>query len=109
QHETSTLFGYKKCLEKWGALQGSKMGNAEIRDNHLSRIAYVYIRQSTPYQTEHNLESQRRQYQLVEKAKGLGRRDVVDQVKKLYLLMRANYVLHHNLRVIDRSPTSRKS
>jgi len=52
------------------------MGNAEIRENHLSRIAYVYIRQSTQYQTEHNLESQRRQYQLVEKAKVLGFRDV---------------------------------
>ena len=52
------------------------MGNAEIRENHLSRIAYVYIRQSTQYQTEHNLESQRRQYQLVEKARALGFRDV---------------------------------
>ena len=52
------------------------MGNAEIRENHLSRIAYVYIRQSTQYQTEHNLESQRRQYQLVEKSKVLGFRHV---------------------------------
>jgi DNA invertase Pin-like site-specific DNA recombinase len=52
------------------------MGNAEIRENHMSRIAYVYIRQSTQYQMEHNLESQRRQYQLAEKAKALGCRDV---------------------------------
>jgi len=52
------------------------MGNAQIKESHLSRIAYVYIRQSTQYQMEHNLESQRRQYQLVEKAKGLGFREV---------------------------------
>ena len=52
------------------------MGNAEIRENHLSRIAYVYIRQSTQYQAEHHLESQRRQYQLVEKAKALGFKEV---------------------------------
>lgn len=52
------------------------MGNAEIRNEHLSRTAYVYIRQSTPYQKEHNLESQRRQYQLVEKARALGFKDV---------------------------------
>ena len=52
------------------------MGNAQIKENHLSRIAYVYIRQSTQYQTEHNLESQNRQYQLAEKAKAMGFRDV---------------------------------
>jgi len=52
------------------------MGNVEIRNEHLSRTAYVYIRQSTPYQKEHNLESQRRQYQLVEKARALGFKDV---------------------------------
>ena len=52
------------------------MGNVTIKEIHLSRIAYVYIRQSTRYQSEHNLESQRRQYQLVEKAKAMGFRDV---------------------------------
>ena len=52
------------------------MSNVEIRNEHLSRTAYVYIRQSTPYQKEHNLESQRRQYQLVEKARALGFKDV---------------------------------
>lgn len=52
------------------------MDNDKIKAQHLSRIAYVYIRQSTQYQTEHNLESQHRQYQLVEKAKELGFRDV---------------------------------
>lgn len=52
------------------------MGNAQIKDNHLSRVAYVYVRQSTQYQADHNLESQRRQYQLAEKAKAMGFRDV---------------------------------
>jgi len=52
------------------------MGSATIKDTHLSRIAYVYIRQSTQYQAEQNLESQRRQYQLVDKAKTMGFRDV---------------------------------
>jgi len=42
----------------------------------LARIAYVYVRQSTQYQTKHNLESQRRQYQLVERAKELGFQDI---------------------------------
>jgi DNA invertase Pin-like site-specific DNA recombinase len=52
------------------------MGSSKIKDTHLARIAYIYIRQSTAYQAEHNLESQRRQYQLVEKAKAMGFLDV---------------------------------
>lgn len=52
------------------------MGNDNIKAHHLSRIAYVYVRQSTQYQVENNLESQKRQYQLVEKAKEMGFRDV---------------------------------
>jgi DNA invertase Pin-like site-specific DNA recombinase len=39
-------------------------------------MAYVYIRQSTAYQVENNLESQRRQYALVDNAKALGFPDV---------------------------------
>ena len=52
------------------------MGKEKIRDQHLSRTAYVYVRQSTQYQVEHNLESQRRQYQLTERAKELGFKDI---------------------------------
>lgn len=48
------------------------MGNDKIGDHHLSRIAYVYVRQSTQYQVTHNLESKQRQYQLTERAKELG-------------------------------------
>jgi DNA invertase Pin-like site-specific DNA recombinase len=43
-----------------------------ITAQHLARVAYVYVRQSTQYQAEHNLESQARQYQLVDRAKELG-------------------------------------
>ena len=46
----------------------------------LTRIAVVYIRQSTPAQVRENLESQRRQYELVDVARrhGFGRVDVID-------------------------------
>jgi excisionase family DNA binding protein len=44
----------------------------KITAEHLSRQACVYIRQSTPGQVRHNLESQRRQYALVEHARSLG-------------------------------------
>ncbi|MCY3754138.1 MAG: recombinase family protein [Alphaproteobacteria bacterium] len=46
----------------------------------LTRIAVVYIRQSTPVQVRDNLESQRRQYDLVEVARrhGFARVDVID-------------------------------
>jgi DNA invertase Pin-like site-specific DNA recombinase len=44
----------------------------KITQAHTSRRADIYIRQSTPHQVMHNLESQKRQYDLVEKAKSLG-------------------------------------
>lgn len=48
----------------------------KITADHLARRACVYIRQSTPDQVRHNLESQRRQYALAERARGLGWQDV---------------------------------
>lgn len=33
----------------------------KITSEHLARAAYIYVRQSTPYQVVNNLESQRRQ------------------------------------------------
>ena len=44
----------------------------KIRAEHISRMAYVYVRQSTPGQVIHHLESQRLQYRLVDRAKELG-------------------------------------
>jgi len=43
-----------------------------ITEHHLQRLAYVYIRQSTPKQVLHNQESQLNQYQLVRRAENLG-------------------------------------
>jgi hypothetical protein len=48
----------------------------KIRPEHLTRRALVYIRQSTPGQVRHNLESQRRQYDLANKARAMGWHDV---------------------------------
>ena len=39
----------------------------KITAEHVSRRACVYVRQSTPDQVQNNLESQRRQYALVER------------------------------------------
>ena len=44
----------------------------KIGGSHLSRAAYVYLRQSSPAQVEHNRESTQRQYALVSKAAALG-------------------------------------
>ena len=44
----------------------------KIRSSHLSRTAYVYLRQSTAAQVEHNRESTQRQYALAARASGLG-------------------------------------
>jgi DNA invertase Pin-like site-specific DNA recombinase len=48
----------------------------KISPDHLTRTAVVYVRQSTATQVNHNLESQRRQYGLVDRATHLGWQDV---------------------------------
>jgi DNA invertase Pin-like site-specific DNA recombinase len=49
---------------------------SKITAEHLGRSAIVYVRQSTPYQVANNLESQRRQYGLVERGRLLGWSDI---------------------------------
>ena len=44
----------------------------KINSTHLSRLAYVYLRQSSPAQVAQNRESTARQYALVAKAADLG-------------------------------------
>ena len=44
----------------------------KITADHVSRTAYVYVRQSTGDQVRNNLESQRLQYRLVDRARDLG-------------------------------------
>ena len=48
----------------------------KITSDQLARRACIYIRQPTPDQVQHNLESQRRQYGLVERARALGWQDI---------------------------------
>jgi DNA invertase Pin-like site-specific DNA recombinase len=50
--------------------------NDKIRPSHLERTAYVYVRQSTLHQVRNHLESRRRQYDLQNRAKELGFRQV---------------------------------
>jgi DNA invertase Pin-like site-specific DNA recombinase len=45
---------------------------SKIKPSHIQRAAYVYVRQSTPGQVEHNRESTARQYALADKARLLG-------------------------------------
>jgi DNA invertase Pin-like site-specific DNA recombinase/uncharacterized protein YndB with AHSA1/START domain/transposase len=45
---------------------------AKIQATHTQRAAYVYVRQSTPGQVEHNRESTARQYALADRACQLG-------------------------------------
>jgi len=49
----------------------------KITADHLARGAYVYVRQSTVDQVHSNLESQRRQYGLVDRARQIGWTEVV--------------------------------
>jgi hypothetical protein len=44
----------------------------KIKGQHLERGAYVYVRQSTPYQVRNHLEGKERQYALAERANQLG-------------------------------------
>jgi hypothetical protein len=45
---------------------------SKIKPSHTQRAAFVYIRQSTPGQVEHNRESTARQYTLADRACQLG-------------------------------------
>jgi len=45
---------------------------AKIKPTHTHRAAVIYVRQSSPWQVEHNRESTERQYALVDRATDLG-------------------------------------
>jgi DNA invertase Pin-like site-specific DNA recombinase len=46
--------------------------SSKITSQHLERLAYIYVRQSTAKQVEHNRESQVYQYRLSQRAQALG-------------------------------------
>ena len=50
--------------------------NPKLTPERLERKALVYLRQSSPYQVQHNLESQHLQYALADRARTLGWRQV---------------------------------
>lgn len=47
-------------------------GMNKVHESHLKRTAYIYVRQSSPGQVLHNVESGRRQYALTDRARELG-------------------------------------
>ena len=49
----------------------------KITPDHLTRSAYVYVRQSTPDQLANNPESRRLQYALADRARVLGWENVI--------------------------------
>ena len=53
----------------------SAEGRGKIGPRHLERAAYIYVRQSSPYQVQHNLGSQQRQYDRREWVTSCGWRD----------------------------------
>jgi DNA invertase Pin-like site-specific DNA recombinase len=53
------------------------MKRGELPSSVLERRAIVYVRQSTLIQVEENVESQRRQYELADRAREFGFRDIV--------------------------------
>lgn len=50
---------------------------SKITADHLRRAAYIYVRQSTLDQVQHNHESRRRQYALADRARQLGWQEVI--------------------------------
>lgn len=48
------------------------MNNSQIKSYHLDKLAFVYLRQSSPKQVKNNVESGRRQRQMVERVGQLG-------------------------------------
>ena len=53
-------------------MSGYSLERTKIRPEHLSRAAFIYVRQSSPKQVRENLESQRRQYGFAGQAVALG-------------------------------------
>jgi DNA invertase Pin-like site-specific DNA recombinase len=53
-------------------MNNNSVSNSKITDGHRAKLAYVYIRQSTAWQVEHNTESTARQYELKGRAAAFG-------------------------------------
>ena len=72
------------------------MNNSKVSTAHLQRLAYIYVRQSTASQVEHNRESTDRQYKLRERASGLGWPNDRIKVVDMDLAKSADGIAHRN-------------
>src|SRR5258707_530421 len=81
---------YRPCSPSWRAvtrtpspLRRAGMSVTTIQPTHCDRLAYVYVRQSTPGQVLENRESTERQYHLQARAVALGwapsRVEIIDE------------------------------
>jgi DNA invertase Pin-like site-specific DNA recombinase len=52
--------------------RSNAMNSENIQRSHLERAAVIYVRQSSMEQVRHNLENQRRQYELADLGRQLG-------------------------------------
>ena len=59
-------------VEAQGKLMNQVLCNPKIKPEHLARRAIVYLRQSSEKQVRQNKESQRLQYDVAERMRGLG-------------------------------------
>src|SRR5262249_53941060 len=62
----------RKCWQAFCKNANGGQMSEKIKQHHLERGAYVYVRQSTPYQVRNHLEGKERQYSLAQRAKQLG-------------------------------------
>jgi DNA invertase Pin-like site-specific DNA recombinase len=59
-------------MSQHAALEPEVMSHPKVTPAHQARLAYVYVRQSSPKQVQHNQESQLYQYRLKQRALTLG-------------------------------------
>src|SRR5437764_9173619 len=52
------------------------LSHPKIKPEHLARKAIIYLRQSSDKQVRQNLESQRLQYEMAERIRGLGWQEI---------------------------------
>src|SRR5712692_12064608 len=69
-------FRWWSFRRKEEALMTELMYSPKIKPEHLARKAIVYLRQSSEKQVRQNLESQRLQYEIAERIRALGWRQV---------------------------------
>lgn len=73
----------------------------KVRTPHLERKAILYVRQSSPYQVIHNLESQKLQYAMEARLRQLGWREIgvrSPEYRGMYSLSRQRMTIGEQVR-----------